>query len=104
MAINQSVFDAISDLEELIQTRWIKRALIMCSNEEQCNVAYKILTNLDYTVEMIKMEDIDNERGCYATSIYRLQHSLSRVLVTTEDVFKKIQKLENNSLIFDVIL
>ena len=104
MTIQQSVMDSIIYLEEAIQTRWIKRALIICPDEQQCDFACTILTNLDYMVEKITMRDIDMNKEDYQISIYRLESGLSKVLVTTGDALKKIQMIEKDPMKFDVVL
>lgn len=104
MTIQQSVLNAILNLEEIYQSRWIHRSLILCPDEFQCMTAAKILASMDHMVEIITQNEIDNERDNYIKSIQRLRDGLSKVLVTTREVLSMIQKLEQDPLYFDVVL
>ncbi len=104
MTIAQSVVSSIMSLEEIVRTRWIHRALILCPDDNQCESACRVLESLDYMVEMILCDDITNDRKGYYTSIARLRKNLSKVLVTTPEALSVIQKDVDTSLYFDVVL
>jgi superfamily II DNA/RNA helicase len=104
MTIAQSVMGSIMTLEEIVGTRWVNRALILCPDDSQCESASRLLASLDYVVEKIVSDDITSERGFYYSSIHRLRKGLSRVLVTTPDVLSTIQKDVCTALDFDVVL
>lgn len=104
MTIQQSVLNAILNLEEIYQSKWIHRSLILCPDELQCITAGKILASMDHMVEIITQNDIDNERDSYIKSIQRLRDGLSKVLVTTREVMIIIQTLEQDPLYFDIVL
>lgn len=104
MTIKQSVLDAIITLENMVQTRWIRRIMLICPDDKQCVTASNILSSMNYMVETILFEDIDKKTDKYKISIDRLEKGLSNVLVTTGNVSRMIQKRDNNSLKFDVVL
>lgn len=102
MTLQQSVLDAILTLEDAVQTRWIHRAIVLCPDEGQCEPASKVLAGMDYMVETIIYDDIRTEE--YELSIDRLRNGFSKVLVTTEEVFRIIQEIEDPPLYFDIIV
>ena len=104
MTIAQSVVASIMNLEEIIRTRWVNRALILCPDDSQCENASRLLASLDYAVETIVSDDGTNDRRCYYSSVHRLRKGLSRVLVTTPDIFSMMQKDAETSLQFDIVL
>lgn len=104
MTIQQSVINSVLSLENAVQNRWIKRALILCSDENQCIGAGRILTSMDHMVEVILSEHVTCDHNTYHTSIHRLRNGLSKVLVTTADILSYIQKVEEEPLYFDIIL
>jgi hypothetical protein len=95
---------SIMQLEEIIHTKWVYRALILCENEQQCSGANYLLSSLDYMVETILPDDMTEERSNYYSSILRLRKGLSKVLVTTPEVLSAIQKDMDTQLHFDVVL
>lgn len=102
MSIQQPVLDAIMSLEDAVHTQWINRALILCPDGEQCHLASKMLSDMDYMVETITQDDMSSKN--YERAIGRLRNGLSRVLVTVPAVFKIIQELGISPLYFDIIL
>jgi superfamily II DNA/RNA helicase len=91
-------------LEETVRTRLVNRALIMCPDNIQCSAVRHVLSLLDYSVEVIVLDDLYDERKQYYSSIERLRNGESRVLVTTPDTMSIIQKNMDTFLHFDVVL
>jgi|LauGreSBDMM110SN_4_FD.fasta_scaffold38052_2 superfamily II DNA/RNA helicase len=104
MTISQASINTIMILEETIHTRWVNRVLILCSDNDQCNDIHHVLSLLDYSVELIVLNDVYDERKRYYSSIEKLRNGTSKVLVTTPDTMSIIQKNMDTFLHFDVVL
>lgn len=104
MTLSEKVIHSVMCLEEIVKTRWVNRALVMCPDEIQCLGASYLLRTMDYMVETVLMEHITEERSSFYSSIERLRKGLSKVLVATPEVVSAIQKDIDTSLRFDVVL